>query len=173
MSARCCRCYRIVLLLCENLHLGPPTRHGLSEGRGVAHFPPTWQAGWYVFVSLVCFGRVGYFCVFRWKPMAAAMTCHGSHRGIPRQPTWYSTGDHGRPWQLLWEPTAACGTLREDRGMPWQLPPWDVPFVIPRAPVGVPVASPTELTWEPTRQPTWQPMAAHVRAHVGAHMVAR
>ena len=24
------------------------TRHGLSEGRGVAQFPPSWQAGWYV-----------------------------------------------------------------------------------------------------------------------------
>ena len=24
------------------------TRHGLSEWRGVAHFPPSWQAGWYV-----------------------------------------------------------------------------------------------------------------------------
>ena len=64
--------------------------------------------------------------------MAAAMTCHGSHRGIPRQPTWYSTGDHGRPWVPMAvamgahgrprDPTAASGTPREDRGMSWQLP---------------------------------------------------
>ena len=71
-------------------------------------------------------------CVFRWKPTAAAMVCQGSHRGIPRQPTWYSTGDHGRPWVPMAvamgahgrprDPTAASGTPREDRGMSWQLP---------------------------------------------------
>ena len=41
------------------------TRHGLSEGRGVAQFPASWQAGWYVHVSHVSFDRVdaGFLCV--------------------------------------------------------------------------------------------------------------
>ena len=39
------------------------TRHALSEGRGVAQFPPTWQAGWYVHVSHVSCGRVDGACL--------------------------------------------------------------------------------------------------------------
>ena len=34
------------------------TRHGLPEGRGAAQLPPSWQAGKYVHVSYVSFGRV-------------------------------------------------------------------------------------------------------------------
>ena len=60
MSASCCCCCRSVLLLFViNGTRSLQTRHGLSEGRGVAQFPPSWQAGWYVHVShVVSFGRV-------------------------------------------------------------------------------------------------------------------
>ena len=177
MSARCCCCYRIVLPLCEDLNLAPATRHGLWRGRGVANFPPNWQAGWYVLVSPVSFGRVGHFFLF------FSVEAHGSRHGMPSEPPRDPTGAHvvfhGRPWGPMGAhdschrsprpPTGphektAGGHYSYHRGMY---------IVFQRALVGVPVATPTEPKWEPTRHVMAARVGPHVAAHMAAHVACR
>ena len=59
-----------------------------------------------------------FFYFFLWKPMAAAMACHRSHHGIPREPTLYSTGDHGGPWVPMTVAIGAHGRPRDPTRRP-------------------------------------------------------
>ena len=107
--------------------------------------------------------------------MAAAMACHGSHRGIPREPTLYSTADHGRPWLPVTVAMGAHGRPRDPTGRPrdvMAVTTVGLTVFIPSGSRGFPVATPTEPKWEPTRHLMAARVGAHVAAHIAAHMGA-
>ena len=61
----------------------------------MSNFPPSWQAGWYVIVSHVSFGRVGHFFFFF---VEANGSCYGVPWEPPRDPTRAHVVFHGRPY---------------------------------------------------------------------------